>query len=110
MDAVLVFERFNEEIPSLLFPINILRNYARLQVRHHPELKVGRQLGCYFSVCVILWSVAASSIWPRIIFFLGKDTDACPQARTPMIALFDVDMLPSATLFEELQNQTRLKW
>lgn len=32
------------------------------------------------------------------------------QARTPLIALFDVDMLPSKTMFHELEDPARLQW
>ena len=32
LDLMLVFERFADDRAALLYPINILRNYARLQV------------------------------------------------------------------------------
>jgi hypothetical protein len=31
----------------------------------------------------------------------------CPQARTPLIGFFDVDMLPSRSLYTELSNPAR---
>ena len=32
------------------------------------------------------------------------------QTKTDLIALFDVDMLPSNTLYQELKMPDRLKW
>ena len=34
LDLMLVYERFDSEKATMLYPVNILRNYARLQVRH----------------------------------------------------------------------------
>lgn len=33
-DVLLAYEVYKEEIATWLFPINVLRNYARLQVSH----------------------------------------------------------------------------
>ncbi|GAX73256.1 hypothetical protein CEUSTIGMA_g710.t1 [Chlamydomonas eustigma] len=56
LDLLLAYERFNESRATMLYPMNILRNYARL------------------------------------------------QARTHLIGLFDVDMLPSLSLYQDLAD------
>jgi hypothetical protein len=61
LDLLLVYERFNSSREMILYPVNTLRNYARL------------------------------------------------QARTPLIGLFDADMLTSLTLFYDLLKPDALK-
>lgn len=61
LDLLLVYERFNASRETVLYPVNTLRNYARL------------------------------------------------QARTPLIGLFDADMLTSLTLFFDLLKPDAFK-
>ena len=61
LDLMLVYERFSSARATVLYPVNTLRNYARL------------------------------------------------QARTPLVGLFDADMLPSLTLFIHLSDPEEVK-
>ena len=101
LDLMLVFERFADDSAALLYPINILRNYARLQV--------GKALHTALSDHAQIWCTTKNYCPMKF----RADTFYSPplwQARTPLIALFDVDMLPSNTLFTDLRRPGRAKW
>ena len=92
-----------------MFPINQLRNYARLQVK---VWNYSRSTGVNVLLCQELkiflsWQLLHyhHSTLPSLFHHSSS-----PQTKTDLIALFDVDMLPSNTLYEELGDQAKLLW
>ena len=92
LDVTLAYEVFTEHKAMMLYPINALRNLARLQVNQAPMTSVDYS-------CVDRYPGSPSSEW-RTPHLPRLSVPAPPQARTPLVALVDIDMLTSKELYD----------
>jgi hypothetical protein len=105
LDLLLLYEVVQDDVMSMMFPVNSLRNMALLQAR-------GGRGG---------WGRGTTTAWPSQARASTPSSPAgpprapraqlaCPrapgrpQARTDMVAMVDVDLLVSNSLFEWLQD------
>lgn len=114
------YEVYDSTTSALLYPVNYLRNYARMQVRWHavglllqqrhtprcclPVFARGQALAVLAARCMEGTSAAIGQSWP----WTQVDPPACrPQVRTRLMAMIDVDMLMSSSFSKEMEQPGR---
>ncbi len=95
--VLLTYEIYSDRESMLLYPVNLLRNLARIQVRFSLfRRSVGHLILALRSELDASWrtSSVAQTMCVRV--------RVCAQAQSPLIAMLDVDLLPSKSLANRL--------